>query len=52
MSGPYGAHGPFDAQAHSRSVHLWLNLHQTVVLASFLGAATVIVVLLLIFGVL
>jgi NAD(P)-dependent dehydrogenase (short-subunit alcohol dehydrogenase family) len=52
VSGPYGAHGPFDSEAHARSLHLWVNLHQTVVLAAVLGATAVVLVLLLLLGVL
>jgi hypothetical protein len=36
LSGSYGAHGRFDAQARPRSVHLWINLHR----AAALGLAT------------
>ena len=32
LSGSYGAHGRFDAQARSRSVHLWINLHRAAAL--------------------
>lgn len=52
VSGSYGAHGPFDAQAHARSAHLWVNLHQTLVLAAVLGATAVVLVLLLLLGLL
>lgn len=46
--GSFGAHGPFERQAHSRSVHLWLNLHQELIAAvAFGGAAAVLGILAL-----
>lgn len=46
--GSFGAHGRFEGQAHSRSVHLWLNLHQSVIAAiAFGGAAAVLGILAL-----
>lgn len=46
--GPFGTHGRFERQAHSRSVHLWLNLHQSLIAAvAFGGAAAVLGILAL-----
>lgn len=33
--GDFGAHGPFDAAAHSTSAQLWLSSHRTPLLAAF-----------------
>jgi NAD(P)-dependent dehydrogenase (short-subunit alcohol dehydrogenase family) len=48
--GTFGAHGRFDGQAHARSVHLWINLHQTMILAIMLGATAAVLVLLALLG--
>jgi len=48
--GSYGAHGRFEGQAHARSVHLWMNLHQALILALLLGAAAGVLVLLALLG--
>lgn len=46
LSGSYGAHGRFDAQAHPRSVHLWLNLHRAAAMGLAAGAIVGILVML------
>jgi NAD(P)-dependent dehydrogenase (short-subunit alcohol dehydrogenase family) len=48
--GTFGAHGRFEDRAHARSVHLWINLHQALILALLLGAAAAVLVLLALLG--
>lgn len=50
MVGSFGAHGRFEGQAHARSVHLWINLHQTLLAAVALGAAATILGALALLG--
>ena len=52
LSGSYGAHGRFDAQSHSRSLHLWINLHRAAALGLAAAAAGGILILLRLFRVL
>lgn len=37
VPGDHGAHGRFDAQAHARSLQLWLTLHRGVVATAAIG---------------
>lgn len=50
VPGPYGAHGRFDAQARSRSLQLWINLHRIPALAVAAGSAAALLVLLRVLG--
>jgi short-subunit dehydrogenase len=38
VPGDYGAHGPFDAQAHAGSAQLWATEHRGAILGSIFGA--------------
>lgn len=48
--GPFGAHGRFERQAHARSLHLWINLHQSLIAAVVLGTAAGVLGMLALLG--
>jgi len=48
--GTFGAHGRFEGRAHPKSVHLWLNLHQALILGVLVGATAALLVLLHLLG--
>jgi len=48
--GSFGAHGPFEGQAHARSIHLWLNLHQVLIFAVVLGVTGAVLMCLALLG--